>query len=322
MKTVLIAGSGGFIGNYCVKEFIGDWNVIGLHKAGYADTKDAKDAPAKTIIHDLNSPPRPVACDAIINLAAESHVDKSIAAPVPFIMNNVACALNMLEMARLARPRCFLQVSTDEVFGPAPDGTYFEEWDRQIPSSPYAASKTAQEAVAISYWRTYRIPVVIVRLMNNYGVGQNLEKMVPKTVRLLKEGKPVPVHAEYQDCMDDLTHYGVWRAGSRTWLHAANTASALRFILENVTPAMYPDADRPACFHIAGDQELANDVLVHRAAIILNVPAKIEYVDFHTSRPGHDRRYALRSTKLQELGWVPPKDFDTSFKETVLELAK
>jgi dTDP-glucose 4,6-dehydratase len=332
-RRVIVAGSHGFIGRYVTRALAADgWAVTGLHKNGYADQPKRPDHDGlASIVCDLATTlPRPIGCDAIVNLAAESHVDKSIADPVPFIQNNLMCALRMLELARLVGPKMFIQVSTDEVFGPAPPGVFYQEWDRQIPSSPYAASKSMQEMAAISYWRTYRVPVVIVRLMNNFGVGQNDEKMVPKTVRCIKEGKPVPVHAE-QALLADGTEVG-WVPGSRTWLHASNTADAIRFILANVRPIMYPgnhpisdalsDSDRPLAFNVSGDIEIDNADLVRRAGVILGLPAHIKYVDFHSSRPGHDRRYALGGEALRQRGWVPPTSFEDSFRETVLEMAK
>jgi dTDP-glucose 4,6-dehydratase len=332
---ILVTGAAGFIGRYVCRELAAHGHhVFPFHGGTYADALSVDlgiernsliaDLARGTLLFDALMPPmRP---HAIVNLASESHVERSIESPVPFIMANVAIAANMLEWARWNGVQKFIQFSTDEVFGPAPEGhAPFREHDAHCPSNPYAASKSAQEQIATAYWRTYGLPVVITRTMNNFGFGQHAEKFIPKTVRLLLAGEHVPVHAERSsdpagwDFESANPH--LWRPGSRMWLHASSTASAIRFILEDVEATKYPAADRPTTLHIAGEREIDNAEIVRMAARVLGVEPKIEYVDFHKSRPGHDRRYAIDGSLIQSLGWRPDKDFDATFAATVKEIA-
>jgi dTDP-glucose 4,6-dehydratase len=218
----------------------------------------------------------------------------------------------MLEFARWVKPRLFLQFSTDEVYGPAPEGIFFKEWDRQIPSNPYAASKAAQEAIAVSYWRTFGVPLVITNTMNIFGERQHPEKFVPLCVTNLLANKPIPIHA--QQTTDG------WKSGSRCWLYAGDCAEAVRYIVENVSPPAYPDADRPERFHIVGRDEVSNYDIAALIAEMLSVPLKFEWVDFHSTRPGHDRRYALDGSKLAELGWKPQIGLEEGLWRTVRAL--
>ena len=322
--TALITGGCGFIGRHLCHHLLQhtDWHLILLDSLNYATNvpallgdRDWDSTRVRLLYHDLRAPIHESLREKIgdvkyiFNLASESHVDKSIYDPVPFVQNNVALMLNMLEYARIVKPEKFFQISTDEVYGPAPDGYAFKEWDVAIPSNPYAASKAAQEAICISYWRTYNLPIVITNTMNNFGSSQHKEKFMPKVIRCLLSGQPVPVHGERRPD-------GTWVAGSRVWLHARNHADALLHLANNCTPEMYPDADRPSRFHIAGDEELSNLEVVERVASILGVPPEFEWVDWHGSRPGHDRRYALDGNKLRKT-WTPPMTLDESLQQTV-----
>jgi dTDP-glucose 4,6-dehydratase len=313
---VLVTGAAGFIGRYVVFELIKEHEVYCTFAGTYADDpKMTFPKSADYVRLDLakgEPPHRNI--DAVINLASESHVERSIESPADFIRTNVNIAVNMLEWARWNKVKKFIQFSTDEVFGPAPDGVCFKEHDAHCPSNPYSASKSCQEQIATAYWRSYGIPTMIVRTMNNFGAGQHREKFIPKVVELLRAGEHVPVHAERVG--------GEWRAGSRMWLHASSTASALRFILERVEPEKYPNEDRPTALHVAGEREINNLSIVRMAAEVLGVEASIRYVDFHKTRPGHDRRYAIDGSAIRRLGWKPPRGFDETFRETVLQLAK
>ena len=321
-KHILITGAAGFIGRHLCHHLseTTPWRLTALVGLRYAD-----DLPAllgrlggrdtRIIFHDLRAPiPESVAqtigeVDCIVNLAGESHVDRSIQEPAPFVANNFALALHLLEYARQVRPGLFIHMGTDEVFGPAPEGVAFPEWDRYLPSNPYAASKCAQDALAIAWWRTYGVPVVLARTMNNFGPGQHPEKLIPKACRALLAGQAVPLHARLIG--------GQWDIGSRCWLHARNTADALRFIIERVEPTFYPAADRPPAVNIAGQVELTNLEVVERIARILGVPCRYEFMEEGAARPGHDHRYALSPDLLTSLGWSPPLDFERAFTETV-----
>lgn len=325
MKKALLTGISGLAGSHVLNHILAntDWHVIGIaswkHKGTPERVEDVltgdptwKDR-VEIITHDLVSPlpertkKRIGQCDYIINLAAESHVDRSIEDPVPFVKNNVDLALNMLEFAREYKPKVFIQFSTDEVMGVAPEGVNHKEWDAIVPSNPYSASKACQEAIATSYWRTYGVPVIITNTMNLFGETQDPEKYMALAIRLISQGKPITVHGTPE------------RIGSRYYLHARNMADALLFILNNLPPTPYSeDKDlKPDRYNIVGDIELNNLEVVEQIAEVLGKELKYEFTDFHATRPGHDRRYALDGTKLKEAGWKAPLDFKTSLKRYV-----
>lgn len=318
MTRVLLTGIAGFIGSHVAEHLQAntDWEIVGLasfRHRGDSERFESLD-PKRFTIHyaELRSDLSPVLIDRIgrvdyvLNLASESHVDRSIADPRPFVENNVSLALTMLEYARLARPKVFIQVSTDEVYGPALAGQNHAEWDPIIPSNPYSASKVAQEALATAYWRTYGVPVVITNNMNVIGERQDREKIVPKAIRAIIRGEPVPIHADAQG-----------NPGSRFYLHARNIADAWLWLLTNTTPEMYPHAGRPSRWNIVGQEELDNLTLVRMIGDILGTEPKVEFIDFHHARPGHDRRYALDGSKIHAAGWRPPVNLRDSLHKTV-----
>lgn len=324
MKTILITGGAGFIGRSLVARLLRetDWNIVVLDSLTYAADQnrlaldEGYDASRVRLLwHDLRAPlnetliARIGPVDYIANVASESHVDRSIADPVSFFMANCALAAHMLEYARVAKPEVFLQISTDEVYGPAEVGHAHAEWEVHIPSNPYAASKSAQEALAISYWRTFGVPVIITNTMNNFGESQHPEKFVPLCVRNILMGKPITVHGAS-------TPEG-FVSGSRCWLHAENHADALLHILRHLPPVPYPQADRPGRWHIAGDREISNLEIVSMISAQIGIEAIVDPVDFHSSRPGHDLRYALDGSAIAAAGWTPPVDFGESFAKTV-----
>lgn len=328
MKLLLTGGSG-FIGRHTVEHFLRntDWEIVVLDMLSYAgDVNQLTDMElydperVRVVWHDLRAPIMPTLVDRIgdvdfiINMASESHVERSISDPNPFVMNNVALALNMLDYARQAKPEKFIQISTDEVYGPAPVGHDHIEWDTYLPSNPYSASKAAQESIAYSYWRTYNVPLIITNCMNLFGERQHTEKFIPMTIKKLANGEKVPVHAE----LVKYERAHLWEPGSRFYLHARNLADALLFILDTQPVQAYPDFDRPTKFNVVGEQELTNLEVVDKIAEILGKPPLYEFVDFHSQRPGHDRRYALDGTKLREAGWHPPFSLEVSLKKTVL----
>ena len=323
---VLLTGVGGFMGSHVLEEILSstDWNVVGVASWRHKGTPERIEEVLKghpewqdrleIITHDLTAPftertkQRIGKVDGIINVASESHVDRSIEDPVPFVMNNVSLMLNMLEFAREVKPDVFLQISTDEVYGPAPDGVNFKEWSTQLPSNPYSASKSAQESICISYWRTYGVPVIITNTMNLFGEMQDPEKYTAQLIRKISNGETVHVHGTPED------------VGSRYYLHARNQANALLYIVQNVEPQMYTDKggiDRPHRFNIVGDVEMDNLQLAQKVAELMQKPLKYEFVDHHATRPGHDRRYALDGTKLKEHGWKAPKGFEESLDKYI-----
>lgn len=330
---VLLTGASGFVGSHLLRHLLTntDWEIVCPVTFGHRGlpariSSAVCDRPGwnsrvKIVHWDLRSPADPLTRsvigqpDVVMNVASESHVDRSISGPGPFIRNNVDLMLNVLELARTVRPRLFLQMSTDEIYGPAHLGHLHTEWEPVIPSNPYAASKAAQEAIAISYWRTYGVPVVLTNTMNIIGEMQDPEKFLPKIVRSLRSGLAVPVHTS-PDGM----------SGSRFYLHARNLADAWLFLALNYGkdgPPLYAEgADRPERFHIVGEREVSNVRLVHYVGQILGldesaVDGLIRPVSFHESRPGHDLRYALDGSKIADLGWRAPVGFDDALRRTV-----
>jgi len=323
-NIILITGGAGFIGRSFVERILSktNWNIVVLDSLSYAaNVNYLTDSPyfnsqrVQFVWHDLRAPLNEYLHERIgpvrwiVNIASESHVDRSIAKPVDFFMNNCALAANILEYARTVKPEVFVQVSTDEVYGPAELGYAHREWDTHVPSNPYAASKSAQEALAVSYWRTFGVPVVITNTMNNFGPAQHVEKFIPLCVNKIVNNEPIMVHGKYEN--------GIFISGSRFWLHADNHADAILFILQNCPPEQYPDKCRPSKWHIAGDQEVSNVQIVEKIAEILGKSAIIEPTDFHSSRPGHDLRYALDGSKIKQAGWVAPVTFEDSLAQTI-----
>ena len=325
-KRVLITGGAGFIGSHLIEHTIltTDWDIVVLDGLTYAgdiarmtDSDYYDSNRVEVHWHDLRSPigealkNRMGHIDYVINMASNSHVENSLQDPVPFIHSNVMLATHMLEYARQIQPEKFIQVSTDEVYGSAPEGYSHKEWDVIAPSNPYAGSKAAQEAIAYSYWRSYGVPVAVTNTMNNFGERQDCEKFVPMVVKKILSGELIQVHA--QPLPD-----GSWKSGTRVWLHARNHADALIWILKNVDFNKHPKDERLTRFNVAGEKEIGNDEIVRMVSEILNKEPNMEYQDFHSSRPGHDLRYSLDGTKLREAGWVAPLTVAESFEKAVL----
>lgn len=324
MKKILITGSAGFVGSHIVEHLLinTDWIIIGIdsfkHKGDslrITDSNESKNNRYQVYYCDLNAPiskrlkDKIGHIDYILNVASESHVDRSIEEPVTFIQNNVNLILNILEYCREVKPEKFIQISTDEVYGAAIEPYKHEEWDIHLPSNPYSASKSAQEQICISYWRTYNVPLIITNTMNMFGERQDIEKFIPKVIRMVYNGEVVPIHGT--------TSY----IGKRHYLHARNLADALLFIIKNVKVKKYYDIeDRivlPERFNIAGDVEVDNLELAKIISNIMNKELKYELIDFHSARPGHDRRYALDNSKIKSYGWECPISFEKSLNKTI-----
>lgn len=330
MRRILLTGAGGFVGHHTLEHLLinTDWEVVctdSFRHRGKIDRvsevisqhpewKERVDI----VVHDLTVPISQQTAekigdiDAIISMASESHVDRSIVEPASFVRNNVELILTLLEYHRHYQPQAvFLQVSTDEVYGPAPDSTLHHEWASHIPSNPYAASKAAQTDIAISYWRTYQTPLILTQTMNIIGERQDTEKYVPQLIKKIEHGHTVNIHASPEGVV-----------GSRFYLHARNQADALMFLVkrafEGDIKLYYPTVDRPARFNVVGEVEIDNLELAELVAKSVGKPLKYNLVDYHTSRPGHDLRYALDGRRLAEEGWSPPVRLLESLHNTVL----
>lgn len=327
MTKALVTGAGGAIGVHMLAHIMEntDWEVIGIdsfrHKGYYdrlsivADEHPEWIPRISIVTHDLTAPftPRQIdklgGIDHIIHLASLSDVQASIDDPVPFVMNNTALQLNVLELARAIKPSTFICFSTDEVYGPAPkDSEGHPEWDVILPSNPYAASKAAQEALAIAWWRSYGVPVIITNTMNNFGEMQGHTKYPAMIQRKVMAGDTVIVHASSDG-----------QIGTRYYLHSRNTADAVLFIIENIKPYLHTPGkiDRPHRFNIVGDRQMSNLGLAEVIADLMNQPLNYEFVDFHTKQPGHDLHYGLDGRKLAARGWKSPIGFEESMKQTI-----
>lgn len=326
-KTVLITGAGGAIGAHMLAKVLSDtdWNVIATdsfrHKGDYDRVAEMlKNQPeaksrVKTIIHDLCAPfsDREILkmgkIDYIINLASLSDVQDSIDNPSPFVINNMQIIVNMLELARVVKPEAFIQFSTDEVYGPdRANGHGHYEWDVICPSNPYAGSKAAQEAIAIAYWRSYGVPVIITNTMNNFGEMQGVSKFPALIQKKLAKGEKITIHC---------SHDG--EIGSRFYIHSENTADAVLFILNNTRPWLHQpgELDRPDRYNLVGDAQLSNLEMAQAIADEMGVTMEYELVNFHDSNPGHDLHYGLKGGKLKSMGWVPPMTFKESLARNI-----
>lgn len=327
-KRMLLTGIGGSIATHFVSHFMKntDWEIIGTdsfrHKGWMDRTVEVcKDHPEwknriSIITHDLTAPFSELTkkkmghIDYIISMASLSDVEASIQDPEPFVLNNVKLVLNLLEYAREIKPEIFIQISTDEVYGASSSkyGDLRKEWDAIIPSNPYAASKAAQEAISISYWRTYGVPLIITNTMNNFAEMQQSNKFPAMLQKKIAAKEKVTIHGK------------PGLIGSRSYIHSKNFADAILFILTNCPPHMHVanTADRPDRYNIAGDKQLDNLELAQVIAELMGAELDYEMVDSHSQRPGHDPHYGLDSTKIYMKGWKPPRTFEESMKETIL----
>lgn len=328
-KRVLLTGGGGAIGIHVFGDLMHhtDWEVVAIdsfqseHK-GYFDRigQTLRDHPEwrprlRIFTHNLcaSFTQREIEqigkIDYIINLASRSDVQASIEDPIPFIRNNTELMLTMLEYVRQTKPEVFLHFSTDEVYGAVPkDSGGHKEWDSIIPSNPYSASKAAQEALAIAWWRSFGIPLIITNTMNNFGEMQAPSKFPAMIQQKIQRGEKITVH-----CSSD------GEVGTRYYLHSRNTASAVRFILQNVPPVIHQpgEIDLPVRLNIVGDKQVSNLELVEIIGRLMGKIPKVEMVSFHSDNPGHDLHYGMNGDKLAALGWKSPMPFEESLKNTI-----
>jgi dTDP-glucose 4,6-dehydratase len=317
MIRALITGGAGFIAHHLVGKILKetDWEVVTLDRLDYSgnlnrlndilQTFSAEDRKrVKVVFHDLKAELNPLVrseignVDYILHLAAGSHVDRSIDYPMEFVMDNVVGTCNILEFARTQEKlKRFIYFSTDEVFGPAPEGIKYKENDRYNSTNPYSASKAGGEELAVAYENTYGLPVYITHTMNVFGERQHPEKYIPMCIKKIRDGETVTIHSD-KTCTIP---------GSRHYIHAEDVADAVLFLAsKKFIETTYGGAKCPK-FNIVGSEELNNLELAQIIAEAQGKELKYELVDFHSSRPGHDLRYALDGSKMKELGWEPSK---------------
>lgn len=304
-KIVYITGCLGFIGSYVTEACLNkDWFVYGIDKCTYASNLNKLEefSKNKKFIfekQDICNIQRLVDCDYFINTAAETHVDNSIRSSSDFIHSNINGVYNILEILKNYKNEGYvnpilIHFSTDEVYGDICDGEHFEN-DLLKPSNPYSASKAAADMLILAWARTYNLKFNIIRPTNNYGVGQYVEKLIPKACKYLSLDRKIPLH----------------RKGSpiRNWLHAKDTAEAVIKIIES--------GSINEIYNISGGFEQSNlDTIkkVLNSYFMKDIVNYEEFINFGVERPGQDVRYALNDDKLRNLGWSPKCKFDSEIQ--------
>jgi dTDP-glucose 4,6-dehydratase len=309
--TVLVTGGAGFIGSNFIRYLLdehADVQVVNLDKLTYAGSLEnlagLDDEPrfkgryefVRGDIVEADPLERlfEARVGAVVNFAAETHVDRSLKDAEPFLHTNLLGTHRLLELSRLRCVKRFVQISTDEVYGSAPDGVCFDEGAPLQPTNPYSASKAAADLLVQSYVRTYRLPAVILRCSNNYGPYQFPEKLIPLMTRNAIESKPLPLYGDGLNVRD--------------WIYVEDHCRAIyRGLLRGRIGEVY---------NVGGVAQLRNVEVVRKILHLLGKPESlITYVE---DRPGHDRRYALDSGKAQrELGWKPCHSFEEGLERTV-----
>ncbi len=303
-RRYLVTGGAGFIGSNYIRLLLAaepDAEVTNLDALTYAGVKatvDELDADERHrfVLGDIADPATVDAVmpghDVVVNFAAESHVDRSIADPAVFLRTNVVGTGVLLDAALRHGVARFVHVSTDEVYGSLPDGFAAEDAPLQ-PSSPYSAAKAGSDLLALSYHVTYDLPVVVTRSVNNYGPYQFPEKVIPLFVTNLMEGRKVPLYGD--------------GSNERDWMHVADHCTALRLLVDEGSPG--------EVYNVGANEQLSNNELTAR---ILRLMGRDEsWIERVPDRPGHDLRYAVDSSKLRALGWSPEHDFDEQLAATV-----
>lgn len=300
---VLVTGGAGFIGSNFVRYLLlkSEDLVVTLDLLTYAGSKanldDVLDHPNhefvegdirdKELVDELVE-----SVDAVVNFAAESHVDRSIEGAKSFVSTNVQGTRTLLDSALASGVDRFLQVSTDEVYGQILDGR-FSEKDSLAPRNPYSATKAGADLLAQSYVTTHSLPVVITRTCNNYGPGQHPEKLIPKFIQRAAEGRPLPVYGDGSNV--------------REWIYVEDNCRALDLVLRQ--------GETGEVYNVGSGEERSN--LEVTEAILDTVGASEDLIKFVDDRAGHDQRYALETDKIEALGWTPGWSFERGLERTV-----
>ncbi len=302
---ILVTGGAGFIGSHLVRRLLADPRnqVVNLDALRYSgnleNLADLAGHPRYTFIHGdicdavtVERVLREEGIEAVVNAAAETHVDRSILDPHSFAKTDVVGTAVLLEASRKAKVRRYLQVSTDEVYGSVETGMSTEE-DPLVPRSPYAASKAGGDLLVRSYWTTYRFPVLITRGSNTYGPHQYPEKFIPLCVTNAIDDQPLPIYGD-----------GRYR---RDWLSVHDHCSAIEHVLLNGEPG--------TVYNVGGGNEREN--LAVAEMILQQLGKPMSLIRFVEDRPGHDRRYAVDCSRLRALGWAPTVPFEEGLRATV-----
>lgn len=306
-KVVYVTGCLGFIGYHVTRRCLDEgYYVIGVDKLTYAantqflpELVQRYKKQFKFIESDINDLDMLYDCDYIINTAAETHVDNSIVSSDVFLRSNVNGVhhlLNLIKERHRFKMPTLLHFSTDEVYGDIVNGSHVET-DMLKPSNPYSATKAAADMLITAWARTFRVPYVIVRPTNNYGIGQYTEKFIPKSIKSLQLGRPIPLHDS-----------GLPR---RTWLHVSDTAEAVIAIVESGV--------ENEIYNISGNYEEQNITIARQIVNVFHneISNLDQYMDLSITRPGQDVRYSINDDKLKSLGWQPRAIFEVELTKIV-----
>ncbi len=307
-KNIIVTGGLGFIGSNLVKLLsIKGYKVIVIDKLTYAGNLNNLNLTKKIKIYktDINNKKEVERIinkykpSAIFNLAAETHVDRSIRSPKAFIKSNIFGVFNLLEILRVYKKKIkFIHISTDEVYGDIKKGKYSKELDRYFPSSPYSSSKAASDLIIHSYYRTYKLPVLVTNCCNNFGPNQNKEKLLPKMIASLKKNISLDLYGNGKNM--------------REWIYVLDHCEALIYLMKK--------GKLGEQYNIGSGIVLNNIKIINMLKRKYN---KISYkksnskIKFITDRPGHDLRYALNSSKIKKLGWKPKTNLNDGLKYTI-----
>ncbi len=302
---ILVTGGAGFIGSHLVRRLIqsGRHSVVNLDALKYSgnleNLADLAGDPQYRFVHAdigdqkaVQATLREHRIEGIINCAAETHVDRSILDPGAFARTDVVGTGILLEEARQAGVQRFLQVSTDEVYGSVEQGSSVES-DRLEPRSPYSASKAGGDLLVLSYWTTYRFPVLVTRGSNTYGPNQYPEKFIPLFATNAIDGEPLPLYGDGKQCRD--------------WLSVYDHAAGIQQVFEQ--------GEAGAVYNVGGGNERKNITVAEQ--IVAAVGKSRSLIRFVQDRPGHDRRYSIDCGRLRALGWSPQVTFEEGLKQTV-----
>jgi dTDP-glucose 4,6-dehydratase len=304
MQRILVTGGAGFIGSHFVRHLLTryDYQVTNLDKLTYAgnpdNLRDVEGHPRYRFVQGDIADPKLVRrligdVDAVVNFAAETHVDRSLIEAGAFIRTDVLGTYVLLEAARQSGIERFLHISTDEVYGEAPAGRSFKEDDPLHPRSPYAASKAGADMQCLAFVETYELPVVIARPSNNLGPNQHPEKAIPLFVTNALDDQPLPIYGDGRQVRD--------------WLFVGDNCEALDLLLHEGRPGH--------AYNVSARQERENLQVTEGILDVLGKPRSL--MRLVEDRPGHDRRYSLDAAKLRALGWRPRHSFEEALEKTV-----
>ncbi|MDC0193088.1 GDP-mannose 4,6-dehydratase [Pelagibacteraceae bacterium] len=334
MKKILVTGGAGFIGHHFINYILEntDWEIVSIDRLDFSgnlnrindifengNNKELARNRVRVVFHDLRAEINDFIAsdlgefDYIVHMAASSHVDRSISDPMSFVQDNVVATCNILNFAKnIKNLNKFIYFSTDEIFGPAPKEIKYKERDRYNSTNPYSATKAGGEELAVAFQNTYKMPIIVTHTMNVFGERQHPEKFIPMTIKNVRDNKKVFIHSNKEKT----------KAGSRHYIHANDVSSACKFLLtknyEDLVKSNY-DFGGAICpkFNIVGAIELDNLQLAQEIARAQNKELIYEFVDFHSSRPGHDLRYALDGDLMKKLGWEPSQEINKRIQQVV-----